>query len=696
MDVEPESDRPNIRIQIQNNISNESVEKMDVDEDLEENEEGEILDDNGHDISEILPPTSENKISTGIFTTGINVFDKNEELKLQERAKRFALKPDEIHSFTDENLQELYDSLGIKPSNEKEIKFEKIHLLGLDDMGAEDILDYFAGYAPDGIEWIDGNSCNLVWLDSFSAARAMHFKSKPVRGMPARQAKEVFPKEFLDDTIEEREEDDQSILIKNLNREIELRNEIGEVILPKKKVFPKNSVDISEISIPIPPGYWRLGVPHPKTKCLLVRFGLITDKIPFKSEKCSKYYKKTGISENKKKELRSIFERNKELNQSKNPWGSLAKNWDNDAKFREREPTIYNLSDTEEPQIEVKNPKLLARLGTKRQVNSEEIVEEPQKPEKELEVVESKKWPKERKNNKVPRMKMYADEEEENMKRKKILQRIKKQSEVIEKKSSDRDLRDMLGPTNRLVMKKDLPIIDRVEDLGSKLRNRNQKMIYAIERDLFDRPPPHIEFLTRNYFPDVREQLNSRTRAQLPERDRSPLVSASHRLYHDTRDRHEDKRNRERPSHRSSRRRTPERTLHSDQIKSETSRIRRSRRSYSREDRVSHKPKSKVAVVIKTQKKPTVASTIWSRVKQSSDSNESSSESESEEGSDNSSSSSESESESESGDSSSDASRKRSRNPDRPGFDKSRLSQKLDHKSPLKITMPNDRYRNRK
>ncbi|KAJ8967179.1 hypothetical protein NQ317_006525 [Molorchus minor] len=48
----------------------------------------------------------------GIFTTGINIFDKQEQEKLQERAKRFPLKPDEIHNFTDADLEQLHESLG--------------------------------------------------------------------------------------------------------------------------------------------------------------------------------------------------------------------------------------------------------------------------------------------------------------------------------------------------------------------------------------------------------------------------------------------------------------------------------------------------------------------------------------------------------------------------------------------------------
>ncbi|KAF7277954.1 uncharacterized protein LOC143199948 [Rhynchophorus ferrugineus] len=692
MDTDIENNRPNIRIQIENNCSNNDNGKMDIDS---ENEEGEILDDTETELPQ--DTQSIKKITfggTGVFTTGINIFDRSEQEKLQERAKRFALKPDEIHSFTHQNKLDLFESLGINTTNENDFNFDKIHLLGLGNMEPEDIVDYFSGYAPDGIEWTDENSCNVVWLDNLSAARAMHFKSKPVRGMPARQTKDIFPKEFLDDVEEPTDNSGQSILIKNQNREIELQNEIGEVILPTKKNYPKNSVDISEITIPIPPGYWRLGVPHPKTKCLLIRFAMVSDKIPFKFEKCNRYYKKfvnptqKGSIRDHKKELRSIFERNRELNQNKNPWGSLARNWDNDSESREREPVMYNDSDNEEPVIEIKNPKLLARLGIKRKHDEiEETLNSAKQTEDQPEIKERKKI------TRVPRMKMYADEEEENMKRKKIIQKIKKQTEEIERTSNEKDLRHMLGPANRLMMRKDHPDSDRTEDLGSKLKNRNQKMIFAIERDLSDLPPP-IEHLARDYL-DMSEKLSTRNRSGRIDHFRSNFERSS--MYREYEDRErgpplsEGRREYEMSS-KSSRRRTPERTLHSDRVYSSTSSKRR-RRSYSGE-RITEKPKSKVAVVIKTQKTPTVASTIWSKVKRSSDSR-SSSESESAA----SSSSSESESESEESDEesdSSDSSRKRARNPDRPGFDKTRLSRKLEHKSPLKITMANDRYRNRK
>lgn len=54
---------------------------------------------------------------------------------------------------------------------------------GTDDMSTEDVLEYFGKYGPAAIEWIDDSSCNVLWNDKISAARALFFLSKPIKGM---------------------------------------------------------------------------------------------------------------------------------------------------------------------------------------------------------------------------------------------------------------------------------------------------------------------------------------------------------------------------------------------------------------------------------------------------------------------------------------------------------------------------------
>lgn len=397
--------------------------------------------------------------------TGINIFDKEELQKLQERAKRFALKPEEIQNFTDTDLSELYESLGIISENEATIRFDAIHVLGIKDMSIEDLLEYFANYAPSEIECVDDNSCNVTWLENISAARAIFYNSKAVRGMPAREPVNTFGKEFLEDAEEELA--GKSILLKN--REVELT--IDDILLQNKPNL-KNAVDISEIKVSIPPGYWRLGKSHYRAKCILLRFSLKTDKKPYKVVNLGKYYKKLGtkvlISENKK-ELRGIFERNTELTNGKNPWGPIAKNWDKDVKFRESERECN-------PVIETVSTGLQVRLGKKKNqeltlTNEEEI---------EVEAVERNKT-----KVKIPRMRMYADEEEEKVRRKKLLQKLKHHTERFTQKTLETtDLRNVLHLSNKVPEVIEIESGSDEGDLGSRIKRRTKQMVFTVDRDV--------------------------------------------------------------------------------------------------------------------------------------------------------------------------------------------------------------------
>nr|CAH7724346.1 unnamed protein product [Callosobruchus chinensis] len=473
-----EAERPNIRIEIENDV--EDGEKMEVDEDqlLEENEEGEIVEDENVEVRKNLqisiqtqPFTVEklNPKAKSVFTTGINIFDKEEQKKLQERARRFALKPEEIKSFTEADLAELYESLGVNSKTEMENKFDTVHMIGIAGMSAEDILEYFAKYAPLSIEWIDQNSCNVVWLENITAARAMFYTSKAVNGMPAREAVDTFAKEFLDD-VEEAESGESILVKKQKSNELDITD-----ILPHK-VNIEGGVDMSQITISIPPGYWRLGEPHPKSKCLLMRYSLRTDMKPYKTEDLAWYYKKLGV-ERKRHENKGIFERNRNLTQDKNPWGSLARNWDNDM-YCEPEP------EKDTPKITIKNPHLLVRLGKKKSSLSEDVL-----PVEEIDGGEEVEDFSE-KTLKLPRMRMYADEEEERQRRKRLLRTLKKQSDEILKENQPRitDLRSMLNMSDivKRIPPKEIIDLDPPEtvDLNTRVRHNAERMVVTVKRDL--------------------------------------------------------------------------------------------------------------------------------------------------------------------------------------------------------------------
>lgn len=85
-------------------------------------------------------------------------------------------------------------------------------------------------YCPAFIEWIDDESCNVVWNDKVSATRALHFVSRPIQGMPVEGACNPFEREVVMETPAAAEEGNkngeseigQSILLKNVNREVEM------------------------------------------------------------------------------------------------------------------------------------------------------------------------------------------------------------------------------------------------------------------------------------------------------------------------------------------------------------------------------------------------------------------------------------------------------------------------------------------
>lgn len=519
--------------------------------------------------------------------------------------------------------------MGVSAEHEKNVRFEAIHMRGTEEMSTEDVLDYFAKYGPFGIEWIDDSCCNVVWVDRVSAARALHYTSKPINNLPVRGPCDPFVKDFENEM--EKQESGKSILLRNPDREVELADEDNEIVGNKENKFD-GAVDVAEISCPIPPGYWRLGKPHAKSKNILLRFAYRTDKKPYKAEKFSEYYKKYGnpnygglkgiITEGRKQQFKGIFDRNKEIPgtktneiENKNPWRGLAENWDNDAGFREKE--YSNPVSVLDNKPELKNSGLLDRLGFKRAHD----------PEKEEESEKIKK------KVKIPRMKMYADEEEQKIKRKRQLMAVK----TVKTETQEKDLRCLLGDSRKL-KKQDAAI-----DLGTKLKNRVR----------------NIEVVNNE------EKI---TRSIVNDRMKPP----------------------EKPA------RTYDRRLHSD-------RLEKKRRPYVEEEEnfSDHKPRSKVAVVIRTQKKPAVASTVWSRIREkgrfktgTENAEKRYSSSENESSSSNSSSGSSSGSEESENE---EIPKLQSKTLRRPGFvhnvKSSVVSKISDHKSPLRIEISNEHFK---
>ncbi|KAI7796376.1 nuclear cap-binding protein subunit 3 [Triplophysa rosa] len=120
-------------------------------------------------LKELLPDTSrryENK--AGTFITGIDVTSKEAIEKKEKRARRF-------HFQAEENLTRRNFALDreLVKKSIPNVRLEALYLSGVDDMSTQDIFGYFKEYPPAHIEWIDDASCNVVWLDDISPARAL-------------------------------------------------------------------------------------------------------------------------------------------------------------------------------------------------------------------------------------------------------------------------------------------------------------------------------------------------------------------------------------------------------------------------------------------------------------------------------------------------------------------------------------------
>ena len=50
---------------------------------------------------------------------------------------------------------------------------DTIHVYGVDLMSTKDVLGYFREYKPSFVEWINDSSCNVRFVDTLAACRAI-------------------------------------------------------------------------------------------------------------------------------------------------------------------------------------------------------------------------------------------------------------------------------------------------------------------------------------------------------------------------------------------------------------------------------------------------------------------------------------------------------------------------------------------
>lgn len=368
----------------------------------------------------------------GTFTTGIDIFSKEEKIKMEERAKRFGLSKNSLSNYE----QDLYTSMGIGEDNEntRNFRLNVIHMRGTEEMSTKDVFKYFEDYAPASIEWINDMSCNVVWLDNASAARAMIGLSKRIVGINEKTQNNKSASNAVDNSSNE-----ECVM------EVEHDSSSDKESKEKKD---KNEVHIKDIDYPLPPGIWRKGIDYPKARGIFLRFATRSDKKQPNAEKMSEYYKKYGnpnfggikgiLTESRKRMYKQIKQSKRKISESeeddtpnkrvKNPWGVLSEIWGvND--FVENDFTVKD--DHKEQGRNIKE-----RLGirpTKSVTHVEEVNSSSNDSDSEEE------WCK---KSKVLRMRMHADDEEKKIHRRRANLRTQM---LLNSMTSGNDLRSKLG-----------------------------------------------------------------------------------------------------------------------------------------------------------------------------------------------------------------------------------------------------------
>lgn len=360
------------------------------------------------------------------------LFNEEDNLKKLDRAKRFAL-PIKLNNTLNnyqEQLANLYRDLGIDKENERHYRFNAIHMRGTQNMSTEDVLKYFELYNPSLVEWVNDVSCNIIWSDDVSTARALLNLSKRIKNLDKVHLNaDPFKKELTRENLSDEDENNDECF------------------------------DARKITTAIPPGYWRIGEPTEKSPFLLLRYATRSDKKQRQAEKNSEYYKKYGnphfgnvpgiFSKSLRNGLKkskfkghastSLWQNDKpsnaiQSNDKNNPWEELAYEWGKTDKVEDEDYTYGVVNKTRSSNLNSDVTDLRISLSKKKK----EKRKTPVSNRSSQDSWETKM--------KVPRMKMYADDEEE--------KRLEKSSEKSFQKS-----RATAKP---------------VEDLRSKI-NRNKK-----------------------------------------------------------------------------------------------------------------------------------------------------------------------------------------------------------------------------
>jgi len=179
------------------------------------------------------------------FIIGFNPNSKEAQERKARRAKRFGLKSTEDTAA--EKPEDPFEKVDIyklswPPVQDEafeDLRYDAIHVYGVNHMSTKDVFTYFDLYAPDSIEWIDDFSCNVMWLDEKSVMRAMNEMSqtfyklqkiKPEKATIRNENNEVV--EVVQIKQEETDDDEDAVVIPEEEAEAIQARDVWRIAVP--------------------------------------------------------------------------------------------------------------------------------------------------------------------------------------------------------------------------------------------------------------------------------------------------------------------------------------------------------------------------------------------------------------------------------------------------------------------------------
>ncbi|XP_001950154.1 nuclear cap-binding protein subunit 3 [Acyrthosiphon pisum] len=163
---------------------------------------------------------------------------------------------------TDKQVQYILNSLGMNKNN-KDIQLNALHLHGVMGMTTKDIIDYFDKYDPKFLEWVSNSECNVVWLDDRMPTKALLDLTRPIREL-----------RHITSAVNDELNNEHGALNENQNDD---HMDQDDVLVSEDYV--------SCVGYELPPGMWRKAIkPHEKSKCILMRYSTVYDKQDVKNK----------------------------------------------------------------------------------------------------------------------------------------------------------------------------------------------------------------------------------------------------------------------------------------------------------------------------------------------------------------------------------------------------------------------------